>query len=59
MKWFTLSGLKEEIRKIEWPKRKENVSNTFTVLAFVGFFAVFFIAAEFLISAFLKVVGAF
>lgn len=59
MRWFTLGGIKEEVRKIEWPKRKDMVRDTIVVLSFIAFFAVFFILTEFAISSFLRVVGVF
>lgn len=59
MKWFSIKGIREEIRKIEWPKRKEMFKYTVTVLGFVLFFAGFFSLSEVVISAFLKLVGVF
>ena len=53
-KWFSIQGIKDEIRKIIWPKRKEMVSDTVTVLSFIGFFIVYFLITEIVISAILR-----
>ncbi|CAM3735101.1 preprotein translocase subunit SecE [Erysipelothrix urinaevulpis] len=57
MKWFTLAGIKEEVRKIHWPDRKEMTSNTTIVLSFVLFFMAYFIITEFVLVAGLKLIG--
>lgn len=57
MKWFSLSGVFNEIKKIRWPKRKEMVHNTITVLIFILFFSVFFVASEALIVMILRMIG--
>ncbi|HZJ87273.1 MAG TPA: preprotein translocase subunit SecE [Erysipelothrix sp.] len=59
MGWLTIAGLKEEIRKIEWPKRKQMVSDTITVLGFIGFFVVYFLITEFVITQFLRLLKVF
>lgn len=46
MSWFTLAGIKEEVKKISWPKRKEVVSNTTIVIGFLLFFAAYFMLTE-------------
>ena len=43
---FTIAGIKEEIKKISWPKRKEMVSNTTIVIGFLLFFAAYFMITE-------------
>ena len=57
MKWFTLAGIKQEIGKIHWPDRKEMSKNTTIVVAFVGFFAAYFIIVEIILVAALKLIG--
>lgn len=57
MSWFSIKGIKEEIRKIQWPKRKELSKNTVIVLSFVLFFAVYFVIADGLVSQFLRLIG--
>lgn len=57
LKWFSLSGIAKEIKRIRWPKTKEMTKNTAQVLLVVAFFAVFFVASEFLITLFLQLIG--
>ena len=57
MKWFTLAGIKEEVRKIHWPDKKEMSTNTTTVVAFVLFFVAYFVFVEFILVAALKLIG--
>lgn len=42
LRWFKLSGIMEEIRRIRWPKPMEVVKNTGIVLFFTTIFALFF-----------------
>lgn len=46
MSWFTISGIKEEIKKISWPKRKEIRTSTTIVVGFLLFFAAYFMITE-------------
>ncbi len=57
MKWFSIKGIYGEISKIRWPKRKELVKDSFIALAFMGIFALFFIASDFLITILLRLIG--
>lgn len=59
MSWLTIKGLKEEIRKIEWPKRAQMTKDTMTVIAFIGFFVVYFLFTEVIISAILRLLKVF
>lgn len=59
MSWISLAGIKEEIRKIQWPKRKEMSKYTVTVLGFVAFFAVYFLILEVVISYILRLLKVF
>lgn len=59
MKWFSLKGVREEVRKIQWPKRKEMVTYTASVLGFVVFFAVYFMFSEIIISQILRMLKVF
>lgn len=38
--------IRSEMRKVSWPKRKELVNSTITVLATVVFFVLFFAALD-------------
>lgn len=42
LKWFKLSGIIEEVRRIRWPKPMEVVKNTGIVLFFTAAFGLFF-----------------
>lgn len=42
LRWFKLSGILEETRRIRWPKPLEVLQKTGIVLAFTAVFAIFF-----------------
>lgn len=42
LRWFKLSGIIEEVRRIRWPKPMEVVKNTGIVLFFTLAFGLFF-----------------
>ena len=46
MKWFSLEGIKEEIKKVRWPKKDDMVKDTETVVIFVALFALRFSESE-------------
>ena len=61
--WFTIDGIKKETKRIRWPKWKTEGSNpgigqnTGEVLTFVGFFAVYFVLCEFVVTFILRFIG--
>lgn len=56
--WFSLEGIKKEIRgRIRWPKAHEMVADSQTVISFIIVFALFFLAADFIIAIFLRMIG--
>ncbi|CAM3562576.1 preprotein translocase subunit SecE [Erysipelothrix sp. D19-032] len=57
MSWFTIAGIKEEIRKIHWPSRKELSSNTVIAISFILFFVVYFLFTEIVSIEALKLLG--
>lgn len=57
LKWFSISGIGKEIKRIRWPKKKDLGLNTAEVLIFCVFFGVFFVVCEFLVSFFLRLIG--
>lgn len=57
MEWFTFTGIKEEVRKIHWPDKKEMTKNTTVVVAFIAFFVAYFVLVEFVLVAALKLIG--
>ncbi len=57
LKWFSLSGISKEIKRIRWPKMKDLTENSGEVLLFCFFFGAFFVVAEFVVSFLLKLIG--
>lgn len=57
MKWFSLEGIKEEIKKVRWPKKDDMVKDTEMVVIFVALFAAYFVLCEFVVAQFLKIFG--
>jgi len=57
LKWFSLSGIYTEIKRIRWPKGKELTNNISIVVVFTVAFGLFFVATEFVISNLLKWIG--
>lgn len=57
MSWFTIEGLKKELKRIRWPKPKQLGIDAFTVLFFTASFGVFFVLCDLFGSAFIKLVG--
>lgn len=56
-KWLTISGLKEEARKISWPNGKTLIKDTNIVLIFVGFFIAYFFLTEIVMVWFMRLLG--
>ncbi|NLL75087.1 MAG: preprotein translocase subunit SecE [Erysipelothrix sp.] len=57
MSWFSIAGIKEEIRKITWPNRKDMTRNTTIVIGFILFFVAYFILTEFVLVWALQQLG--
>ena len=57
LKWFSLSGISKEIKRIRWPKVKDITEHTGEVLLFVFAFGTFFIASDLIITGILKLIG--
>ena len=57
MKWFSVNGILTEAKRIRWPKGKDLVKDSMTVIAFVAVFGVFFFLCQLVSSGFLKVIG--
>lgn len=61
--WFSIDGIAKEAKRVRWPKWKSEgntagiLQNTAEVLIFVGFFAVFFVLCEFIVTFVLKLIG--
>lgn len=59
MSWFSIKSIKDEIRKIEWPKRPQMLKDTSVVLAFIGFFVVYFLITEVVITGILRLLKVY
>lgn len=57
LKWFSISGIAKEIKRIRWPKPKDLLSDSMEVITFTVLFALFFILCDFVIAFLLKVIG--
>ena len=57
LKWFSISGIMTEAKRIRWPKRKELVKDTTTVVAIITLFGVFFVLAQVIITLFVTSIG--
>lgn len=57
LKWFSISGISKEVKRIRWPKRKELFGSSSEVLLFCVAFGVFFVVCELGVTFFLKLIG--
>ena len=57
LKWFSISGISKETKRVRWPKINDLSFTTAEVLIFCCFFALFFVASEFVVTFFLKLIG--
>ena len=57
LKWFSLSGISKEIKRIRWPKTSDLTNHTLEVVLVCVFFGVFFVASEFVITLVLRLLG--
>ena len=57
MKWFSLSAIAKEIKKIRWPKKGDLLTNSVQVVLFTAFFAIFFYGCSFVVSLALRFIG--
>ncbi len=57
LKWFSLSGIFTEIKRIRWPKQSELLRLSTIVIIFIIFFGAFFVASEAIVAFFLQLIG--
>lgn len=57
MKWFSLSGIASEIKRVRWPKPKDLMKNTGSVVFFTIAFGVFFVLCDAAAYVFLQFLG--
>lgn len=55
--WFTLKGIRSEIKKISWLSKKELAQNSATVLAFCFVLGLYFFVGDAIIAFILKALG--
>lgn len=55
--WFTIKGVRSEIKNIHWLSRKELVQNSAVVLMFCVLFGFFFFGSDAIIALILKALG--
>lgn len=57
LNWFSISAIAKEVKRIRWPKQKEMISDSFTVITFTVGFGIFFVICEIVVAAFLRMIG--
>jgi preprotein translocase subunit SecE len=57
MKWFSLSGIMTEVKRIRWPKTEEMVKNSVTVIVVTVLFGIYFVIAQAVVAFFLQMIG--
>ncbi|MFQ6792838.1 preprotein translocase subunit SecE [Thomasclavelia sp.] len=55
--WFTLTGIRSEIKKISWLSKKELAQNSAIVLIFCFIMGLYFFAGDAIIAFILKALG--
>ncbi len=55
--WFSLKGIRAEIKNISWLKRKDLIQNSFIVLVFCILFGIYFYASDAVIAMILNALG--
>jgi len=55
--WFTIKGVRSEIKNIHWLTKKELAYNSVVVLLFCFLFGVYFYASDVIIAFILKALG--
>lgn len=57
MKWFSIKGIFDEMKKVHWPTGKELVKSSMTVILFSLAFAAFFVLCDFVALWFFRTLG--
>ena len=57
MKWFSISGIVKEIKKIRWPGFKDLSVNSVQVLIFTFGFGIYLFFCDFLVTMFLQLLN--
>lgn len=57
LKWFSISGIISEVKRIRWSSPKDLAKNSVSVIFFTGAFALFFVVCTLINAAILKALG--
>ncbi len=57
LKWFSISGILSEVKRIRWAKPMDLFKTSSSVIAFVACFALFFVLSTLFNAAFLSLLG--
>ena len=57
MKWFSVKGIIEEMKKVRWPKAGELATNSAIAIGFTAAFAFFFILCDFIAAVLFTQIG--
>lgn len=55
--WFSIKGIKSEMKQVRWLTKKELLTNSITVLSFCLIMALFFFGSDAVIAIILKALG--
>lgn len=58
MKWFSIEGIRTEIKRIRWPKGEEFKTSLIDVLTFSFIMGAFFVVCDSVIAVFIRFIGA-
>ena len=56
-KTFSPSGIQKEIKRIRWSKAADTATSTGEVIIYTGFFALFFVLCDFIVTFLLRIIG--
>lgn len=57
MKWFSVKGIMEEMKKVRWPKAGELTRDSIIAIGFTAAFAFFFILCDLIAAVIFTNVG--
>ncbi len=57
LKWFSISGIIKEIKRIRWSSPKDLAKDSSSVIVFTGLFALFFVLCTLINAGILKLLG--
>lgn len=55
--WFSIKGIRAEMKKVTWLSKKELFQNSATVIAFCLVMGIFFFASDAVIAIILRMLG--